>query len=314
MYYFVIFPTCKVTFCYINVYLLLRIASSATSVFRRRHAHMFLEILAKERLVGEVKALSDLLDAALCVAQKHAQLHRDVCVYPLVGCSFGHVLYRFRQIFGRYAELFAIPAHATFCAEVVFDEQYELCEDFFGTRIVLAGARLYAVYHVAHFINHSEEHRLHHLATEVVVGFVHLLPHAGQRVVYEAGLVFGQTEYGVVACEEEERRQFVYALDGFVEEVVADDDAHSAAVGRHGAVVCDASLIDYDKVAGLYLVFYRVDKVACRAFGAQSQQQALHASWLVRQWHVGNLVKNEDVVADMATSAHAYGVFYCYVF
>ena len=206
MCYFVIFLTCKVSFCNITAYLLLRIVILAASVFRRRHAHMLLEILAKERLVGEVKALCYLLDAALCVAQKHAQLHRYVCVYPLVGCTFGHVLYRFGEIFGRYAQLFAIPAHSTFGAEVVLDEQYELRKDFFGTCIALVGARLYLIYNVAHLINHSEEHRLHHLATEVVVGFVHLLLHAGQRMAYEAGLVFGQTEYGVVACEEEERR------------------------------------------------------------------------------------------------------------
>ena len=54
MYYFVIFPMCKVSFCNINTYLSLRNVTSAASVFRRRHAHMFLEILAKERLIGEV--------------------------------------------------------------------------------------------------------------------------------------------------------------------------------------------------------------------------------------------------------------------
>lgn len=314
MYYFVILSTCKVPFCNIAACLLLRNVTSTASVFRRRHTHMLLEILAEERLIGEVKALCYLLDAALCVAQKHAQLHRNVCVNPLVGCTFGHVLYRFGEIFGRDAQLLAIPAHSTFGAEVVLDEQYELCKDFFGTRIMLAGARLYAVYHVAYFVNHSEEHRLHHLATEVVVGFVHLLLHAGQRMAYETGLVFGQTEYGVVACEEEECRQFVYALDGFVEEVVADDDANAAAVGRHGAVVGDASLVDDDKVACLHLMFYRVDKISCRAFGTQCQQQTLHASWFARQWHVGNLVNNENVVVNMAASAHAYGVFDCYVF
>ena len=40
----------------------------------------------------------------------------------------------------------------------------------------------------------------------------------------------------------------MHALNGFVEEVVADDDAHATAVGRHSAVVDDASLIDDDKV------------------------------------------------------------------
>ena len=134
MYFFVILSTCKVPFCNINTCLLLRIASSATSVFRRRHAHMFLEILAEERLIREVKALCYLLDAALCVAQKHAQLHRNVCVNPLVGCTFGHVLYRFGEIFGRDAQLLAIPAHSTFGAEVVLDEQYELCKDHRGGR------------------------------------------------------------------------------------------------------------------------------------------------------------------------------------
>ena len=106
----------------------------------------------------------------------------------------------------------------------------------------------------------------------------------------------------------------MHALNGFVEEVVADDDAHATAVGRHSAVVDDASLIDDDKVAGYDVMFYRVDKISCRAFGTQRQQQTLHASWFARQWHVGNLVNNENVVVNMAASAHAYGVFDCYVF
>ena len=88
------------SFCNIAAYLFLRIIMSAASVFRRRHAHMLLEILAEERLVGEVEALCYLLNAMLRVAQKHAQLHRNVCVYPFVGSSLRHILDCFRKIFG----------------------------------------------------------------------------------------------------------------------------------------------------------------------------------------------------------------------
>ena len=43
-------------------------ALSAAAILRRRHAGVFLEVFAEERLVGEVQFLRNLLDAFLRVA------------------------------------------------------------------------------------------------------------------------------------------------------------------------------------------------------------------------------------------------------
>ena len=45
---------------------------------------MLLEVLAQERLVGEVEFFGYLLDAFRGVLQQYAQLKDDVAVYPVI--------------------------------------------------------------------------------------------------------------------------------------------------------------------------------------------------------------------------------------
>ena len=92
---------------------------------------------------------------------------------------------------------------------------------------------------------------MHHLAAEVVLWLVNLRLYAEECLVDEVEALLRQSEHGVVACEEKERRQLVYALYRLVEELVVDEYAYAAAVGRERTVVHRAALVDDDEVAGL---------------------------------------------------------------
>ena len=90
---------------------------------------MFLEVFAKERLVGEVQLLRDLLDAHRRIFQQDAHLQRDVVVNPFVGGTTADLLDGLGEVFRRDAHLLGIPADAALCAEIALDEADELCED-----------------------------------------------------------------------------------------------------------------------------------------------------------------------------------------
>ena len=72
-----------------------RLKNLGFSVFAGAHAYMLLEVLAEERLVGEVHLLGNILDAERGVLQNDAQLERHVVVYPLVGRALANLLHHF---------------------------------------------------------------------------------------------------------------------------------------------------------------------------------------------------------------------------
>ena len=266
-------------------------AFSAAAILRRRHAGVFFEVFAEERLVGEVELLRNLLYAFLRVAQQHTQFDGDVRVDPLVRRALRHRLDGFGEILWRYAELLGVPAHAALRTEVLLHELYELCEYLLGACVAALVLCLHTVDDVREFVRHGEEHSLHHLAAEVVLWLVNLRFYAEECLVYEVGALLRQSEYGVVACEEEERRQLVYALYRLVEELVVDEYAYAAAVGRERTVVHRAALVDDDKVAGLNVVLHRVDVVAHVAFEAHGEQKTLHAARFARNGYLRHFVE-----------------------
>ena len=264
---------------------------STATILRRRHAGVFFEVFAEERLVGEVQLLRNLLNALLRVAQQHTQLDGDVRVDPLVGRALRYGFDCLGEILWRYAELLRVPTHAALRAEVLLDEFYELREYLLGTCVATIVLRLHAVDDVRQLVCHGEEHRLHHLATETVLWFIYLRLHAEECLVYEVGAFLRKAEHGVVACEEEERREFVNALYRLVEEFVVDEYAYAATVGRERAVVDRPALVDDDEVAGLNVVLHRVDVVAHGATQAHSKQQTLHTAWLARNGYLRHFVE-----------------------
>ena len=264
---------------------------SAASILRRRHAGVFFEVFAEERLVGEVQLLRNLLNALLRVAQQHTQLDGDVRVDPLVGRALRYGFDCLGEILWRYAELLRVPTHAALRAEVLLDEFDELREYLLGTCVATIVLRLHAVDDVREFVRHGEEHRLHHLAAETVLGLVYLRLYAEEGLVDEVEALFRQSEYGVVACEEEERRQLVNALYRLVEELVVDEYAYAATVGRERAVVDRPALVDDYEVAGLNVVLHRVDIVAHGASQAHGKQQTLHTAWLARNGYLRHFVE-----------------------
>ena len=264
---------------------------STATILRRRHAGVFFEVFAEERLVGEVQLLRNLLNALLRVAQQHTQLDGDVRVDPLVGRALRYGFDCLGEILWRYAELLRVPTHAALRAEVLLDELYELREYLLGTCVATIVLRLHAVDDVRQLVCHGEEHRLHHLAAEAVLWFVNLRLYAEECLVDEVEALLRKAEYGVVACEEEERRQLVNALYRLVEEFVVDEYAYAATVGRERAVVNRATLVDDDEVAGLNVVLHRVDVVAHGATQAHGKQQTLHTAWLARNGYLRHFVE-----------------------
>ena len=89
------------------------------AVFRGTHAHTLLEVFAKERLVGDVQLVGNILDALGAVAQQHAQLQHHIFVYPVVGRALRHLLHHVRQVLRRDTYLLGIPADAPLRAEVL---------------------------------------------------------------------------------------------------------------------------------------------------------------------------------------------------
>ena len=83
----------------------------------------------------------------------------------------------------------------------------------------------------------------------------------------------------------------MYALYRLVEELVVDEYAYAAAVGRERAVVHRAALVDDDKVAGLNVVLHRVDVVAHVAFEAHGEQKTLHAARFARNGYLRHFVE-----------------------
>ena len=103
--------------------------------------------------------------------------------------------------------MLGVPSHAAFAAEMLLDEQEELCEYLVGACVAGAPLRPSEVDGVAHFIDHSEQDRLHQLCAEVVSGLAGLLLHVAECRPEELHLRFGQAEHGVAAREDEERRK-----------------------------------------------------------------------------------------------------------
>ena len=70
------------------------------------------------------------------------------------------------------------------------------------------------------------------------------------------------------------------ALYRLLEEVIVDNNAYATTIWRHATVIRHASLMDNDKVAWLYHMLHRIDKVACRPTQTKGEKQALHAAAL----------------------------------
>ena len=117
----------------------------------------------------------------------------------------------------------------------------------------------------------------------------------------------------MIAGEEEERGQFVDALYGVLEEVVIDEYADGLAVGREGIVIRHAALADDDDVAGTYGMRHRIDEIAGMALHAHGEEEALHAARVFADKHACDVVKEENVVADVAAFMLTYGAGNGYV-
>ena len=100
---------------------------------------MFLEIFAKERLVGEVHLLCYRFNVLGRILQHDAQFECHVVVYPFVGRALADVLHHLRQVFRRDAELLGIPADASLVLAVLFHHVYELGEDDVGACLAMTG-------------------------------------------------------------------------------------------------------------------------------------------------------------------------------
>ena len=117
---------------------------------------MFLEILAEERLVGEVHLLSYLLDALRRVLQQHAQLNNHVVVNPLVRSATADLLHRFREILGGNAQLPGIPADAAFPTTVFLHHFDKPRKNDVASLQALVSRLLELIDHVAHIVEQGQ--------------------------------------------------------------------------------------------------------------------------------------------------------------
>ena len=150
----------------------------------------------------------------------------------------------------------------------------------------------------------------------MIVRRIYLALHAEEYVGYLLRLVLGKMEDGMVAGKEEERRQFVDALYGVLEEVVIDEYADGLAVWREGIVIRHAALADDNDVTGTYGMRHRIDEIAGMALHAHGEEKALHAARVFADKHACDVVKEENVVADVAAfiQAHSVGDVYVAIF
>lgn len=136
---------------------------------------MFLEIFAKETLVGKAHEFGNFFDAHGAVLKQDTDFEGYIVIDPFVGRALAHLLHRLGKIFGGDAQLFSIPTHTTLRAEVLFQKRNELGEDTLGTCVLFGGEVLYLVDGVADVINHRGHQRADHIAAEMVVLLIQFL-------------------------------------------------------------------------------------------------------------------------------------------
>ena len=89
---------------------------------------MGFEEFVEDRLVGEVEFIDDLLDGGVGILQHVLGLEDHEGVDPVGGAAAAGLLYQFRQIFRRQAELVGVERHAAFAVVVLGDELDEAVE------------------------------------------------------------------------------------------------------------------------------------------------------------------------------------------
>ena len=91
-------------------------------VFHRSHAHMFLEVFAEERRIGEVQVVGYLLYRHVCEAQPMLYGHQREVLYNEARPAVHHLLHDHRQILGRYVHLAGKLVHPADAAVALFHD------------------------------------------------------------------------------------------------------------------------------------------------------------------------------------------------
>ena len=138
--------------------------------------------------------------------------------------------------------MFGIPAHATFCAEVLLQQGNETCEDDICATLFLGRALFDTVDDARHIVEHRQQQRLYQFCAVVVILVSHFLTDVLEIVAVGLYLLIGEVYYGVVHREQQERRDILDVLYETMIELRAQHDAQTLEVTRCHVVIYDVAL------------------------------------------------------------------------
>ena len=118
---------------------------------------MFLEVFAKERLVGEVHLFGYLFDALGGALHHDAQLQHHIVVNPAIGCPLAYFLDNLRQIFGCNSQLTRIPGDTTLRTAVIFHQFDKARENVFCSFLGLDANLLELVDDITQVVEHCQQ-------------------------------------------------------------------------------------------------------------------------------------------------------------
>ena len=165
---------------------------------------MLLEVLAEERLVGEVHLLGYFLYVAGCVLKNDTELKCHIVVNPFVRSLTAHLLNHLREIFRSDAYLLGIPAYATLPLAVILNELYELSKDDITTSDTNLLYLLETIDYIAKVVEHSKHKSAHKVTTEMAFSINNLLLHQLIVVTEYLLIMLREIEDWVVVSEEEQ--------------------------------------------------------------------------------------------------------------